>query len=318
MDIAIRTFHSDDLPALVDVINRAADADATDSHTTLDDLRARFERPYFYPEQNCFIAVLPTGEIAGYTTAELDPRVGKGWGSGYVDPAYRRKGIGRALIRAADARHLERGQHEVAPECSLSVTRHCRDTNEGPRALYESEGYAIARISWIMRIDFVGPVDEPPLPDGITLRPFDRDRDALAVWQAEQDVFRDNWGYIEPPFEVWQNFMFPAYHDDSLWIMAMDGGTIAGLCLCDPKRNDPATGWINTLGVREAYRRRGLGSALLRRGLAALQARGFAAAELEVDSENAANAVALYEHAGMHAKRRYLIYRKVLRRPAVD
>lgn len=313
MDIVIRTFQFDDLPALVDVINRSAGADKTDSGTTLDELRARFEWPYFYPEHNCLVAALPDGTVTGYTTAELDPRVGKGWGSGCVDPAYRRQGIGRALIRAADARHVERGQHEVAPELPLLVTRHCRDSNAGSRALLESEDYAIARISWFMRMDFAGPVDAPPLPDGITLRPFDRERDAHAIWQAEQDIFRDNWGYIEPPFDIWESFMFPPDHSDSLWIVAMDGDTIAGLCLCNPKHDDPAAGWINTVGVRASYRRQGLGSALLGRGLAALQTHGFSAAELEVDSENRSNAVALYERAGMHVKRRYLIYQKMLR-----
>lgn len=309
----IRTFQPDDLPALVDAINHSADHDETDARTTLDELRARFEWPYFYPEQNCLVALLPDGALAGYTTAELDPRIGRGWGRGCVDPAYRRRGIGRALIRAADARHLDRSKTEMAPDLPLSVTRHCRDTNSSLRALLESEGYAIARVSWIMRTELGDPVEVPPLPDGIALRPFERERDANAVWQAEQEFFRDHWGYVAAPFDLWQNFMFPPTHTNALWILAVDGDAIIGTCLAQPKHDDPATGWIDTVGVHEAYRRRGLGSALLRRGLAALQAHGFAAAELEVDSENTTNAVALYERAGMKIKRRYLIYQKTLR-----
>ena len=43
----IRTFQPDDLPALVGAINHSADHDETDARTTLDELRARFEWPYF-------------------------------------------------------------------------------------------------------------------------------------------------------------------------------------------------------------------------------------------------------------------------------
>ncbi|HML23018.1 MAG TPA: hypothetical protein PKD09_15300, partial [Aggregatilinea sp.] len=60
---------------------------------------------------------------------------------------------------------------------------------------------------------------------------------------------------------------------------------------------------------------RGLGSTLLRHGLLALRKRGFAAAGLEVDSENDSNAVALYERAGMFVQRCYLLFDKLLREP---
>jgi ribosomal protein S18 acetylase RimI-like enzyme len=72
------------------------------------------------------------------------------------------------------------------------------------------------------------------------------------------------------------------------------------------------------LGVRENYRGHGLGSALLQQGFRVLQAHGFTAAELDVDSENTSNAVALYERAGMTADRCYLTYRKVLRGTVQD
>jgi mycothiol synthase len=322
MTHTIRSFRFDDLPALAAVINRAAEADQEDSRTTLDDLRARFERPYFFPEQNCLVATGPGGDILGYVTAELDPRFGKGWGTGCVDPAHRGQGIGRALIQAADARHLERADKELASHLGLYVTRYCRDTNGPTRALYEAAAYAIWRISWFMHIEFDGALTESLLPAGFALRPFDRARHAREIWDTEKAIFHDAPGYAQPPFEVWESFMFPSGHDDALWLVAVDQRAadepVAGLCLCRPKHDNPAIGWVELFGVRKPYRKRGLGLALLRQGFRVMQAHGFTAAKLSVDSENKSNAVALYERAGMAVDRRYLIYRKVFRGPVPD
>jgi mycothiol synthase len=317
MIIQIRKYRPDDLPALADVINRAVTFDQQDGVMTLEDLRNRFERPYFDPQDNCLIAVTADQHIAGYCTAELDPRVGQGWGEGHVDPDCRRQGIGRALLRAADDRHRERADTQLAPELPMIVTRYCGGTNTGAIKLFESEGYQTVRVSWSMEIDLTGPVDAPPLPEGVTLRPFVRERDAYSVYEAVQTMFRDHWGFISPPYEVWQNFMFPSNHQDSLWLVAVAGDgeaddPIVGQCLCMPHR-DHDMGWVDSLAVRADWRKRGLGSALLRRGFQTLQAHGFSRAGLSVDSENTTNAVALYERAGMHVYRRYLIFRKALR-----
>jgi mycothiol synthase len=317
MTIQIRKFQPDDLPALVDIINRAVAFDQQDGSTTLEDLHSRFERPYFDPQDNCLVAFTADRCVAGYCTAELDPRVGQGWGEGHVDPDYRHQGIGRSLLRAADDRHRQRVVTQVAPELPMIVTRYCCDTNAGAVKLLESEGYQIVRVSWFMEIDLTKPIDAPPLPEGVTLRPFGRERDSYAVYQAEQAMFREHWGFISPPYEVWLNFMFPPDHQDSRWLVAVAGDgapddPIVGLCLCMHHRDDDL-GWVDALCVRADWRRRGLGSALLRQGFHTLRAHGFTCAGLSVDSENATNAVALYERAGMHVRRRYLIFRKALR-----
>lgn len=315
MNITIRNFQFDDLPALVAVINRAAEADQEET-TTIGALRARLERPYFYPEQNCFVATLPDGEIVGYTTAEINPSAGSGWGTGCVDPAHRRQGIGRTLLETADMRHLE--LTDITPDMTLSLTRVCRDTNESARVLYEFAGYAIGQVLQIMHIDFEDTFDETRLPDGFGLRAFDRERDARMVWAVVEDLP----GFAQAPFEVWETFMFPEGHDDALWLIAvdqhMDAETVAGICLSWPKHDKPNIGWVDALGVRPAYRRRGLGSALLQRSFYVLQRQGYTAAELTVDTENTSNAVALYQRAGMQVDRRYMNYQKVLRGTVQD
>jgi mycothiol synthase len=58
------------------------------------------------------------------------------------------------------------------------------------------------------------------------------------------------------------------------------------------------------LGVRPAWRRRGLGEALLREAFHAMYGRGFTRIGLGVDAENVSGAVRLYERAGMRQVRR--------------
>jgi hypothetical protein len=50
--IAIRTFRRDDLDALLDLTNRAWEADPSDRRMTLDDLRHDFENPNLQPESS--------------------------------------------------------------------------------------------------------------------------------------------------------------------------------------------------------------------------------------------------------------------------
>jgi mycothiol synthase len=80
---------------------------------------------------------------------------------------------------------------------------------------------------------------------------------------------------------------------------------VAGASLNYPERaGDPGQGWVGTLGVRRAWRRRGVGEALLRRSFALLHARGLRKVRLGVDAENLTGATRLYERVGMNVLRR--------------
>lgn len=172
--------------------------------------------------------------------------------------------------------------------------------------LVPSRGYRTIHSSWTMEIEFgVEAPAEPVLPDGIAIRPYRHPEDEQRVYEATQEAFADHWDFHPSPIETWREFNVKAGNfEPDLWLVAWDGGDVAGASLNYPERSgDPGHGWVGTLGVRRAWRRRGLGEALLRRSFAALYARGLRKVRLSVDAENPTGATRLYERAGMRVLR---------------
>jgi ribosomal protein S18 acetylase RimI-like enzyme len=103
--------------------------------------------------------------------------------------------------------------------------------------------------------------------------------------------------------------------DPSLWHIAMDGDQIAGFSICSIERSDPEApmGWVHALGVRRAWRKRGLGMALLLHSFGEFYRRGYRKAGLGVDASNLTGALRLYERAGMSVFRQYDRYELELR-----
>jgi ribosomal protein S18 acetylase RimI-like enzyme len=181
--------------------------------------------------------------------------------------------------------------------------------------LVAARGYRRIRSSWTMEIEFgvVAPA-EPVIPAGIAIRPYRHPEDEQRVYEATQEAFADHWDFHPSPIETWREFSVKAGNfEPDLWLVAWAGDEVAGASLNYPERSgDPGHGWVGTLGVRRAWRRRGLGETLLRRSFAALYARGWRKVRLSVDAENPTGATRLYERAGMRVLRRSNTWERVL------
>ncbi|HEX2622542.1 MAG TPA: GNAT family N-acetyltransferase, partial [Phototrophicaceae bacterium] len=104
----------------------------------------------------------------------------------------------------------------------------------------------------------------------------------------------------------------------SLYHIAWDGDQVAGISFCTINPAEPENGWVDTLGVRRAWRKQGLGMALLRYSFYQFQQRGLKRSGLGVDASSKTNAVSLYERGGMHIRNEAITYRKVLRGNPAD
>jgi mycothiol synthase len=166
-------------------------------------------------------------------------------------------------------------------------------------AAVAARGYRLARSSYTMDLE----LDDPPaavLPEALSLRPF-RPEDGERLRAALNEAFADEWHWHEvSPSNFNEFYVKQRYHDPSLWLLAWDGDDLAGFVLATSGRgSEPELGWVGTLGVRPAWRRRGLGEALLRAAFAELYARGHRRVGLGVDTENVTGALRLYERVGM-------------------
>ncbi len=170
---------------------------------------------------------------------------------------------------------------------------------------YRSAGFGIVRHSFQMRVALDAPPDPPELPRGIVVRPM-REGEEERIHAAHMSAFADHWEFHAQSYEQWRRWHRDSESFDStLWFLALDGEEIAGFALCGPHfSGEPDFGWVNLLGVRPEWRRRGLGEAMLRHGFRALYARGYTRIGLGVDAENTTGAVRLYERVGMRPVRR--------------
>jgi mycothiol synthase len=179
------------------------------------------------------------------------------------------------------------------------------------RGVVERDGWQPVRYSYQMRIELSDDPPEPRWPEGIsvrTMQPADEER----IHAATNEAFADDWHFHEQPFDKWRIYAFGRENfDPTLVWLTEDDGELAGFSLnVWHFSGDPRFGWVEVLGVRPQWRRRGLATALLHQSFRDFQRRGATRVGLGVDAQNPTGAVRLYERAGMKVARRNDTYEK--------
>lgn len=312
----VRNFTWDDLPALVEFLNLVNERDGHEEEVLAEELELELRSPTSDPEKDMLLVFTSENQLIASGDLQIDPARYKGHGDGEVHPDYRGQGIGTYFIRTQEECFFNAVKDEIQGDQPIYIQRWTLDKVTSASELFEKEGYQHVRTFYQMRIKFDEQLAPVAMPEGYELRPFDKERDAYKVYQAQQEAFRDHWGYTQDvTFEEWSHWRFNDFsYKPDLWLVAWHGDEVAGSAICRPFGPDiPDLAWVGTLSVRRPYRKTGLGSALLRQSFYIFQQQGFKQAGLGVDAENKTNALALYERAGMNVHKRFVNYRKVLR-----
>ena len=238
-----------------------------------------------------------------------DNRPTKVWAFAEVLPAHRGRGLGARLLELVETRAHE-AIAKAPPDTRVNLTQEFGPQNDAAQDLLERSGYMFARRFWAMAIDVNEEIPAVELPPGLRLETFAPGNER-AVFDATEDAFRDHWDFIPHDYDEWRRWNVERESfDPSLWLLVLDGDEIAGASLCSVREGE---GYVGILGVRQPWRRRGLGLCLLRASFAEFRRRSFARVTLHVDSENPTGATRLYELAGMRVVAQSDAYRKVLR-----
>lgn len=225
--------------------------------------------------------------------------------AGTVDPARRRRGIGRELL-AGQERQAAAHWREHAGLGQALLGTPADDDRPGLLALSRDAGYTVR----FTLVDLVcAPATAPPgppLPEGMEVRAV-RPEHHPRIHAALLACFADA-GFGQ------QGYDYDEYLDDSqdtsLWEIAWAGDQVAGLLIAERLADGTVdTPWV---GVRPEWRRRGLAAALLSRSLGHLAAEGVAEAHIRTVEQNANDTLTLYGRAGYRVVHRQPRYSKPL------
>jgi ribosomal protein S18 acetylase RimI-like enzyme len=307
-----------DLVDIVRILNAECAEDGLQRRASVEQLAAIYGHPNdaFDPARDVTVAevdgrmvAVAEREVVDTTDGHREYRL-----DGVVDPAWRRRGIGRAVL--AESERIARERASVEAPRSPVLGSWSWESQPGDRALLEATGFTVARWFFDMVRPTLDGVGEVVLPEGLEIRPIDASL-ARAVWAADVDAFEDHWGGFDHSDENLQRWLGDPSTDLSLWVVAFDGDEIAGGVInsIDANQNDALgvrRGWLNSVFTRRAWRRRGLATALVATSLARLRERGMTSAALGVDADNPNGALGLYERLGFAVDQRATAWRKPL------
>lgn len=260
----------------------------------------------------------PVGYCRSWWYQELE---GDWFGSlyGTVVPAWRRRGIGGALVHHAEGRLRQvAAELEMAGKLQPGTPRYFSleigSTEVDRLALFEKAGYQPVRKGYMMRRPDFADIPDAELPEGLEVRPVLPEHYRL-IWDASQEAFQDHWGYVPPSEADYEQWMLGEEFAPDLWQVAWDGEQVAGMVLnfVNDKENieyNRKRGYTEGISVRRPWRRRGLARALLVRSLCMFRDLGYEEAVLGVDSQNWNQAYRLYESVGFQIIRSDAVYRK--------
>jgi mycothiol synthase len=269
-------------------------------------------------ERDVAVVEAPDGRLCGCLSVEADPPYTRVFALGMVALPYHGRGLGAALV-AENERRAHRFVALADPRVRVVIHTGALADEPCVSALLAAHDYREVRRTTLMRIDFHGEPAPPVAPAGIDVRSL-LPNEAEALFAAHREAFADHWGVGEETYEDFRHHLLdrPEF-DPELWPLAWHEEELAGyLGAQDDAVEDATRGYVDLLGVRRAYRRRGIGETLLRHAFQNLFLRGKRGCDLHVDADSLTGATRLYERVGMRPLPRFALWEKALRRAATD
>lgn len=303
-----------DYDSLSRVLIASRNADGVTEARMGDDLRGDFDHKKNFVAARDLFLVESDNQLLGFASC-------KWWqeASGKfihrqeleVLPAWRGRGIEAELLRNLEAhQRIEFAEHAAKGLGWFEIE--IEDTRGWLALLLQTSGYQPVRYFDSMLRDNLENIPDAALPAGIETRPVTPAQLRQIFWGGEQ-AFSGHWSSPiadERDFELWlgQDLNTP------LWQIAWDGDEFVGMVRNDVSESENKKygylrGYTEEIAMREPWRGRGVGKALLVRSLKMFRDMGFGSTILAVGPVNVTCAQHLYLSVGYKTIHRSTVYR---------
>lgn len=294
--------------------------DEIESAGTLEDIRREFEDTWLHNiETDTLVATTADGKLVIMALVFANPqpvekRFAYLWYE--VHPEHRLPGIEEALL-VWSMQRAEAILDQVPSDLPRVLGINAHDKMAWRVDLYGKLGFSAERYFYTMRRDLSQPLGIATIDSGLSMHVYAPGQDE-ALRQAFNDSFMDHWNFEPVSVEDWQKWFTGGLHfRPDLTYLVLDGDQIAGFSInsVSPEKNRQRgvnEGWINQLGTRRGWRKRGIATALLLKSMQAFKDEGLEYATLGVDTENPTGALRIYEKVGFTPVRRFIAFQMFL------
>jgi mycothiol synthase len=310
-----------DYPGMVAALNASDRADGQERVTTIEALINGYSHLVNCDLAKDLMIVEIDGQTVGYVRVEwwrnaAGERIYAA--NTFLKPEWRRKRLGTAMLAWSQGRlrEIASTHPDDGPRYFDSFVV---DTVPGAEVLLTRDGYQPVRHGFLMVRPDLENIPDFPMPAGLEVRPVTPEH-YRAIWEADQEAFRDHWGYTPPTEEDYQRWLNDkVIFTPELWKIAWDveKNEVAGQVKSFINHEENAEfnrqrGWTEFISTRRPYRKLGLARALIVLSLHELKAHGMTEAALGVDTQNLSGALRVYEACGFRPVKRSTLYRKPL------
>ena len=164
-----------------------------------------------------------------------------------------------------------------------------------------SRGFEPIRVYNTLRAPVAPNLKPPLLPEGVEVRNVELDNinDLRKMHAVHQNSFAEHFGFVPRDFDSWVKRIQAdkSIPRDGIYLLEFHGSA-EGFIWLDDIDGLELRGFVDRLGVNKEHRGKGFGQLLLGTALAHFSRRGYVHAELGVDTQNASNALRVYEKMG--------------------
>jgi ribosomal protein S18 acetylase RimI-like enzyme len=297
-----RCISHDDLDALERLYRVWETESAIPYRMSHRDLEHELADPEVELDRDTRVAEMDDGELAASVMVWAPPRTGqkhRAFLFTVVRAAH--AGLERDLIRWGVSQVERRfaARHDDLPRV---VRTFAEATEHSKIRRFEGEGFAVVRFFVDMLRPLDGPIPEVVVPGGVELIPWD-DPWIEPAHAAHCAAFADHWGSLPPTLDGWRHrFASPTFRGD-LSHAAVVGDEVVAYVLNavypeDFEHRGRREGWVETLGTRPEWRKRGVATALLTASFRSFVSAGLDHAAIGVDAASETGALHLYENLG--------------------